>query len=94
MRHIRRPTGLGGLLIMAFVAPAQAQYYPPPPPYYGGPSPYGQPYMQPYGQVSRPPMSVRCASAMGVCMLPSAGFVGTPCFCNTGFGPAQGQIIP
>jgi len=78
-------------------AAAQMFIPPPPPPYM---TPYGSPYGAPPGvQFGFPAQRAqalgnRCASQAGICFLPGVGPIGTPCFCQTPFGNAGGQIVP
>lgn len=77
----------------ALSSSAQAQMWGPPPPPPSGFNPNMQ-YRQ-YGmQPPQPPMGQRCASIAGVCFMGGAGPAGSPCFCQTPYGPAQGQVVP
>lgn len=79
--------------LSAAVPSAHAQNWGPPPPPPSGFNPSFQ-YRQ-YGMQPPPaPMGQRCASVAGVCFMGGTGPAGSPCFCQTPYGPAQGQVVP
>ena len=84
---------LGVLLMTACAEPALAQY---PGAQYGPPPVFMPPgiYPSPYGMLPPAQTGQRCASAAGVCFMGVRGPIGAPCFCQTPYGAAPGQVLP
>jgi len=61
-------------------------------PGYGGGQQQSQPQSQP--QSPQPQISNICQTSMSWCALGQSAPIGTPCWCNSGFGPLNGQIVP